>query len=38
MDLLKSNAVCALTGNEFLPKSGMTFVEQVTAFFSGLYT
>ena len=33
MDLLKSNVVCVLTGDEFLPKSGMTFVEQVTAFF-----
>ena len=33
IDILSAEPVCLLTGNEFEPCEGMTFVEQVEAFF-----
>lgn len=34
MDLLNGEPVICLSGEEFLPKEGMTFIEQVSDFFS----
>lgn len=34
MDLLNGNPVCLLSGNEFLPKEGITFANQVGNFFA----
>jgi hypothetical protein len=34
MNLLNGNPVCLLSGNEFLPKKGVTFAEQVANFFT----
>lgn len=33
MDLLNDSPVCILKGDEFLPKEGMSFANQVSAFF-----
>jgi hypothetical protein len=33
MDLLNGKPVCFLSGNEFLPKKGITFANQVENFF-----
>lgn len=33
MDLLNDSPVCVLKGDEFLPKEGMTFAQQVTTYF-----
>lgn len=33
MNLLNDEPVCFLSGNEFLPKEGWTFAQQVTEFF-----
>jgi len=33
MDLLNDNPICILKGDEFLPKKGMTFVQQVSSYF-----
>ena len=32
MDLLNGEPVCVLPGNEFLPKEGVTFAQQVVSF------
>lgn len=34
MDLLNGEPVCVLSGNEFLPKEGVTFAQQVVSFFA----